>query len=253
MIDEVRRDLGLLLEPIRAFEVVERAAVVAELVEHPAHAVDDRRAVGVHRERSLDVAAGFCVSVELIRQQISERVQAAAGSSGCLSTRLSSTSTARSFLPWSSRAAPASSAASCLAVIALRALTEHRARPRRAPGGRCASCTSKHVELDVRRAQAPGRRAKPRARRRKASSPRRGFFICSNSWPARRACPMRSADSLRRSRADGESRRPRSFCSANMMRAVRICASTACVPSVTRAYDRVAVRKSFSVSAMRPR
>ena len=74
-VDEMRRNLGILLEPIRALEVVARAAVVAELVEHPTHAVDDRRAVGVQRERLLDVAARLFVPVELIRQEIAERVQ----------------------------------------------------------------------------------------------------------------------------------------------------------------------------------
>src|SRR4029079_15640713 len=74
-VDEMSRNLGILLEPIRALEVVARAAVVAELVEHPTHAVDDRRAVGVQRERLLDVAARLFVPVELIRQEIAERVQ----------------------------------------------------------------------------------------------------------------------------------------------------------------------------------
>src|SRR5690606_16360835 len=74
-VDEMRGDLGIGLEPIRALEIAERLLVLAEPEQHPPHAVDDRRVVGIHRERLLDVAARLAMPVELIGQQIAERVQ----------------------------------------------------------------------------------------------------------------------------------------------------------------------------------
>src|SRR5690606_22718043 len=44
-IHEMRRDLRVGLEAVRPIEVIERRLVVAELEQHPAHAVDDRRVI----------------------------------------------------------------------------------------------------------------------------------------------------------------------------------------------------------------
>ena len=74
-VDEMCRDLGIVEEPIGALEIVERRLVVAELEQDPSHAVDDCRAVGIHRQRPLNVASRLAVTVELVREEITERIE----------------------------------------------------------------------------------------------------------------------------------------------------------------------------------